>query len=51
MDFWEEVKVGNVGLGNDGVGDFRGQVARDDEIRDSLGENGLWLICRTKAKG
>lgn len=40
--FWEE--GGNAGLGYHKVGGCRGLIARGDEIRGSLGDNGLVFI-------
>lgn len=41
VDFRVRVEAGSAGLGNDYFGRCGGQIARGDELRNSLGGNGL----------
>lgn len=51
MDFGEKVEVGSMGLWNVKVGGCDGEIARDDEIRHRLGDNGLLFVCGVMVKG
>lgn len=52
MDFGVEIEAGSALLGNDNVGGCEGGgIVRDDEIRNSLGGDGLMFICGVIVKG